>query len=485
MNMTISNMLPALPEIFLLIMALMALMSGVLFPQIKNLTYYLAQLTILIAALITIFVFWHVDLGNAVELFNNGFVLDRLAVILKLFIFLSVFFTFIYARHYNQSRKIQSVEFYVLGLLSTLGMMILVSSHNLLTLFLGLELFSLPTYAMVAMQREKIRGIEAAMKYFVIGAVASGMLLYGLSMIFGATQSLDMVIIAKAIAATPLTQNLILVFGLVFVLAGVAFKLGAAPFHLWVPDVYDGAPSSVTLFIAAAPKIAAFAMVIRLLIDTMPSLQGQWQQMLMVMAILSMAIGNLSAIVQTNIKRMLGYSSIAHMGYMLLGVLCATPRGYAAAMFYIITYSLMSLGAFGMLILMSHSGVEVETIEDFSGLNNRNPWLAFMMLLVMFALAGVPPLVGFIAKVGVLESLIRVHMVWLAVVAVIFAIIGAYYYLRVVQVMYFEKGSRSDPFQCSSEMKVVITLNGLAVLVVGVFPGWLYELSHYAFLVHQ
>lgn len=481
MTEALPNFIPALPEIGVLLMTLVTLMVGVFAQKYRQLPYYMAQLTLIIAAWLTWHTFTFFDAGNTVLTFENGFIFDRFAMIIKLFIFVIVFFTFIYSRQYNQDRKIQALEFYVLGLLSTLGMMILVSSYNLLTLFLGLELLSLPIYAMVAMQRRKVRGIEAAMKYFVIGSLASGMLLYGLSMIFGATQSLDMLTIAHSIANTPLDQNLILVFGLVFVMAGVAFKLGAAPFHMWVPDVYDGAPSSVTLFLASAPKVAAFAMLVRLFIDTMPTLHIQWQELLMVIAILSMAIGNFAAIVQTNIKRMLAYSSIAHMGYMLLGVLCATPRGYAAAMFYVITYSLVTLGAFGMVILMSQTGFEAETIDDFAGLNNRNPWLALMMLLVMFALAGVPPLVGFIAKVGVLEALIQVHLVWLAVLAILFAIVGAYYYIRVVKAMYFESGADLSPVRYTLEMKIAITITGLAVLLLGIAPGGLYTLSHLAF----
>lgn len=482
MSSTLPNLIPALPEIFVLFMALVILMVGIFFVRYSQIPYYLAQITLVVIFWLTWRVFPVSEFSERIFTFHCLFVLDYLSVYLKLFIYLSVFFTFLYAREYNQERKISATEFYVLGLLSLLGMMVLVSSHNLIMVFLGLELFSLPTYVMVAMQGRKTRCVEAGMKYFVIGAIASGILIYGMSMVFGATRSLDLNEIAAAVSQTPVHENLILVFGLVFMIAGIAFKVGAAPFHMWIPDVYEGAPSSVTLFIATAPKIASFAMVIRLLVNAMPALQCQWHQVLVVVAILSMGIGNFAAIAQSNIKRMFAYSSIAHMGYMLLGVLCGTKEGYVAAMFYIITYSFMTIGGFGMVILMSRGGFEAENIKDFSGLNDRNPWLAFMMMLTLFSLAGLPPLVGFITKVSVLDALIKVHLVWLAVLAVLFAIVGAYYYIRVVKVMYFENSALPlEPIQYSLEMKIAISINGLAVLFIGIFPGWLYTLSHLAF----
>jgi len=476
------NLIPVIPEIFVVVMALITLLTGAFTVKRRHVVYYLSQITLIVVAWLTWHVYTDYDNAHTVLTFNNSFIFDRLSAVLKLFIYLSVFLTFLYSRQYNNDRKIPRNEFYVLALLSMVGMMILVSSHSFLTLFLGVELLSLPTYAMVAMQRDKARCVEAAMKYFVIGALASGMLLYGLSMIFGATKSLDMITIAQTIAATPASQHLILIFGLVFVIAGLAFKVGAAPFHMWIPDVYDGAPTSVTLFISTAPKIAGFAMIIRLLVDTLPGLHVQWQEVLIVISILSMGIGNFAAIVQTNIKRLLAYSSIAHMGYMLLGILCATQRGYAAAMFYTITYAIMTLGSFGMLILMSKAGVEAENIRDLAGLGNRNPWLAFLMMLMMFSLAGVPPLVGFIAKVGVLEALIMSHLVWLAVLAVLFAIVGAYYYIRVIKVMFFERIEKiPEPIHYTLDLKIAITINCLAVLVIGIFPGWLFSLAHLSF----
>lgn len=476
------NLVPAIPEIFVLFMACVTLMLGLFLPRLKQISYYLAQVTLIITAFLTGYVYVMLGLGTTIIAFHSVFILDRLSVVLKFFIYLAVFMSFVYSRQYNDERRIPNNEFYVLGLLSTLGMMVLVSSYNFLTVFLGLELLSLPIYAMVALQRGKERCIEAAMKYFIIGTLASGMLLYGLSLLFGVTKSLDILQVAKMIATIPLGQNLVLSFALVFILAGIAFKLGAAPFHMWIPDVYDGSPTSVTLFLSTAPKLAAFGMTIRLLVEAMPNLMIEWTHMLIVVAILSMAIGNFVAIVQSNIKRMLAYSSIAHMGYMAVGLACGTSRGYAAALFYIISYTIMTLGAFGMIALMARGGFEANMIEDFAGLNNRNPWLAFIMMLIMFSLAGVPPIVGFIAKVGVIEALIQAHLVWLAVLAVLFAIVGAYYYIRVVKVMYFEEKEIKAPvIRYAPDLRIAISLNGLAVLLLGIFPGVLFALCHLAF----
>ncbi len=481
MTTVLPNLVPAIPEIFILVMACVTLMLGLFLPKKRYLSYYLVQLTLVIAAVLSGYTYVQLDASATVLTFHNTFVLDKLAFFLKLFILLASFMAFLYSRHYNDERRIPHNEYYVLGLLSTLGMMILVSSHNFLTLFLGVELLSLPIYAMVALQRGKMRCIEAAMKYFVIGSLATGMLLYGMSFVFGVTRSLDIGIVSNVIASIPLQQNLALVFGLVFILAGLAFKLGAAPFHMWVPDVYDGAPSSVTLFLSSAPKIAAFGLTVRLLVEAMPSLHIQWSEILIVVAILSMAIGNIVAIAQTNIKRMLAYSSIAHMGYMLLGLACVTTRGYAAAMFYIITYSIMTLAGFGMVVLMSRSDFEANDIQDYAGLNSRNPWLAFIMMIVMFSLAGVPPIVGFIAKVGIIEALINAQLVWLAVIALLFTIIGAYYYIRVVKVMYFEEAEHVEKITYPFDIKAAISVNGIAVLLLGIFPGALFALCHLAF----
>lgn len=478
MSYDVPNFIPAIPELVVFSLGTLALLVQAFWGQKRSIiTYGFVQFTILMTGFLL--------LGYLNEptvlTFDSMFILDKLAVILKLFIVLAVFLCFVYSRIYLADNDMPRGEYYILGLFAMLGMMVLVSSHHFLSLYLGVELMSLPVYAMVAMKRESGLAAEAAMKYFIIGAMASGMLLYGISMIFGATSSLEFGAVAQNIANTTSGQQLILVFGLVFVMVGIAFKLGAVPFHMWLPDVYQGAPNAVTLFIASAPKIAALGMVLRLLVGAMPSLHGQWQQILIAMAILSMGVGNFAAIAQANIKRMLAYSSIAHMGYMILGVIAVNNQGYAASTFYIITYSLMTLGAFGLLVLMSRAGYEVENIADFKGLNTRNPWLAFVMLIMMFSMAGVPPMVGFWAKVGVLKALVQADLVWLAALALLFAIVGAYYYIRVVKVMYFEEPDNVKPYDISNPMQLVIGVNGFAVLALGLFPSWLFTLCASAF----
>lgn len=468
---SVAHTVAILPEAFMMVMICVTLLLGLFFEKHRYISYYLAQFTLITTALLSWAIYPQINLTHKILAFHGTFVLDKFAVILKSFIYLAAFMSFWYARIYNEQRKIPNNEFYVLGLLSVLGMMVLASAHDLITTYLGVELLSLPIYAMVALQRAKERCLEAAMKYFIIGAVASAMLLYGLSIVFGVTHALDIGAIAEKVAVLSTGMKALLTFGLVFLIAGIAFKLGAAPFHMWVPDVYDGAPNSVTLFLSAAPKLAAFALLIRLLVDGLSSLHLQWSHVLIVIALISMAIGNIAAVVQKNIKRMLAYSSVAHMGYMLLGIVCATTRGYSAALFYIISYTLMTLGSFGMLTLLSRHEIEIADIDDFKGLNNRNPWLAFMMLILMFSMAGVPPLVGFIAKVGIFEALIQVHLTWLAVVALVFAIIGAYYYIRVVKVMYFEESENRSAIVYSKDHLVAITLNGLAVLLLVIFPS--------------
>ena len=466
-----------LPEIILLVGACCALMVDVFSPKKSERAYFICQFSLLAA----FFCSAYFMPSETITQFNGCFVLDKFAVWLKLFSSVAVFLSFVYSRRYVRTQKIPQAEYYVLGLLSTLGILVLVSAGNFISLYLGLELMSLPIYAMVALDRDRSRCLEAAIKYFVMGSLASGLLLYGLSMLFGVSHSLDITVVASAIANHSPFEAKLLILAAIFVLAGIAFKFGAAPFHFWVPDVYDGAPSSVTLFISAAPKLAAFALSIRLLVDAMPALHVEWQQVLVVISILSMAVGNVVAIAQTSIKRMLAYSSIAHMGYMLLGLATGTSDGYAAAMFYVVSYSLMSLAAFGMIVLMSKEGFEPDAITDFSGLNTRNPWLAFMWLLILFSMAGIPPLVGFIAKVGLLEALVAVHMTWLAVLAIIFAIIGVYYYLRVVKVIYFEEPKETLPIFYTRSEQIAISLNGVLVLMLGVLPGWLFVLSHSVF----
>lgn len=469
---------PAIPEIVVLGMACVILIFDLFISRrFRVVTYLLVQLTLIIAFLLSLS-----QINQPTILtFNHLFILDRIAIVFKLIIYISSFMAFLYSRHYVRDNKMPFGEYYILGLFSVLGMMIIVSAYNFLTLFLGLELFSLPVYAMLALRRNSPTCTEAAIKYFIISAIASGMLLYGFSMIYGATKTLDINVISHFINIASAQQQLIFIFGLVFVVVGIGFKLGAVPFHMWVPDVYAGAPTSVVLFIGTAPKIAALGLIFRLLAEAMPGLHLQWQELLIVLSILSMALGNLAAIAQTNIKRMLGYSSIAHMGYMLLGILTGTTLGYAAAVFYIIAYVIMALGALGLIVMMSQAGFEAEKIEDFRGLSQRNPWLAFMMLLLMFSFAGVPPIIGFMAKLAVLQALVNAHLVWLAALALLFAIIGAYYYIRVIKVMYFESPQVTTTIRCSADMKIAVSVNGLAVLLLGIFPGHLFMICQSCF----
>ncbi len=470
---------PASAEIFVLIMTCINLLVGVLIKnnKLSNASYYLAQITMVIAAVLSILKF---NQPNYLA-FSGFFIQDKAAVLLKVMVYVSGFLTFLYSRQYLREKKIPFNEFYILGLFSILGMMILISSYNFLSLFLGLELTSLPIYAMVALKRDSGVCTEASIKYFIIGTMATGLLLYGLSMLYGATGSIQLNEVANGILNTRAQNIFILVLGLVFVVVGIAFKLGAVPFHMWVPDVYEGAPSAVTLFLASAAKVAGLGMAIRLLVYALPNLLIQWQEQLILIAILSIGIGNIIAIVQTNLKRMLAYSSIAHIGYMSLGLLAGTAQGYSAATFYMISYAIMTLGAFGLIVILSRSGFEMESIDDFKGLNAKNPWLAFMMLIIMFSLAGIPPIVGFMAKVAVLEALIEVHMVWLAAIAIVFAIIGSYYYLRVVKVMYFDSPDLPGVIICPLDMRIAMTVNTFAVLLLGVFPGVLFNLCHRAF----
>jgi NADH-quinone oxidoreductase subunit N len=465
------------PEIFVLGMACLILIIDLFLDDEKRIaSYALAQITLIGAALLSL----GLNTGHSTVAMHGTYVSDPMSAILKVFIALISAGVFLYSRRYLAERGLFRGEYYVLGLFAVLGMMILVSAHNFLTIYLGLELLSLALYAMVAFERDSPVASEAAMKYFVLGALASGMLLYGISMLYGVTGSLDIEQVGAALAK-PGESGIVLVFALCFVVVGLAFKLGAVPFHMWIPDVYHGAPTPVTLFIGSAPKIAAFAMVMRMLADSLGALHTDWQAMLVVLAVLSMAIGNVIAIAQSNIKRMLAYSTISHVGFLILGILAGTPQGYSAAMFYIITYAMMAIGAFGMIILLSRSGFEADRLEDFKGLNDRSPWFAFMMLIMMFSMAGVPPTVGFYAKLSVLEAVVRVDMIWLALVAVLFSIIGAFYYLRVVKLMYFDKvEGEVPPLMADLDMRVAMSVNGAVVLGLGIFPGGLLALCNAA-----
>lgn len=466
MNFVAPDFMPVLPEILVLTLICVILVVDVfLEQQQRHITYGLAQVTLLGAALVTLFTY----ADSSVTTMSGHYIKDAMGDLLKLFIYLVSAVVFLYSRDYLRQRDLFKGEFLMLGLFGVLGMMVMVSANSLLTVYLGLELLSLSLYALVATDRDSPVASEAAMKYFVLGSLASGMLLYGISMIYGATGSVDLQVIAK-FADAQTTTSLPLVFGLVFLVVGLAFKLGAVPFHMWLPDVYQGAPTAVTLYIGSAPKLAAFALVMRILVDGLGTLQADWQQMLILLAVLSMALGNLVAIAQTNIKRMLAYSTISHVGFLLLGILAGTPEGYSAAMFYTIVYVVMAVGAFGVIIMLSRAGFEAERIDDFKGLNDRNPWLAFVMLVVMMSMAGVPFLAGFYAKWVVLQAVVDIGLVWLAIVGVVFSVIGAFYYLRVVKCMYFEKAEQHEAIQLSRDTEIVISANGLLLVALGIYP---------------
>jgi len=472
MTIPLTDFAPLATEMFVLTMACTILVVEAFFgQQFRQLSYVLSQLTLLFAAVIS----WNMLDMDSVVVLGGTFVHDPMAALLKTAIFLVVFGAFVYARSYQASKGPLRGEYYVLGLFAVLGMMVMISAHSLLTIYLGLELLSLSLYAMVAFDRNSSAASEAAMKYFVLGALASGMLLYGMSMLYGATGSLDIAEIASAIAAME-GRSMILIFALCFIVVGLAFKFGAVPFHMWVPDVYHGAPTAVTLFIGSAPKIAAFAMAMRLLAESMGSLVLDWQGMLAILAVLSLALGNVVAIAQTNLKRMLAYSTISHVGFLVLGILAGTAEGYSASMFYAITYALMAIGGFGMIILLSRKGYEADRLDDLKGLNERSPWFAFMMLILMLSMAGVPPTVGFYAKLSVLQAVIHVDMLWLALVAVFFSVIGAFYYIRVIKLMYFDKPESEQPLVINTDLQIAMSVNGLAVLLLGLFPGGLLAL---------
>jgi NADH-quinone oxidoreductase subunit N len=495
------NHIPVLPEVLLLFGAC-ALMIVDLYvkDERRGLTLGLAQALLACCAAVTLFILW-VNGGTRLYLFDRMFVSDAMSNVLKLAAYAAVSAALGYSRRYLQDRGLLRGEFLTLLLFALLGIMVMISASSLLAVYLGLELLSLSLYAMVALNRDSAASTEAAMKYFVLGALASGLLLYGMSMIYGATGTLNLGDVAarvRGLTAASDSARTLLVFGLVFVVAGLAFKLGVVPFHMWIPDVYQGAPTAVTLVIGTAPKIAAFAMAIRLLVNGLLELAVDWQQMLAILAVLSMAIGNLAAIAQTNLKRMLAYSTIAHMGFMLLGLLSGVVGGnrlnaadaYSAAMFYTLIYVLMSLGAFGMLVHRSRAGLECERLEDMKGLNRTDPWAAFLMLVLMFSLAGIPPTAGFYAKFAVLSAAVGAGQIWLAVVAVIMSLIGAFYYLRIVKLMYFDEpaaaagatggGAAALVAEGPGPARALLTVNSLAVLLLGILPQPLMAVCYFA-----
>ena len=467
-----ADLMIAIPEITLLALACLVLVVDAYSKDpLHLLPYWITQASLLITLGLVLYYFPE-DAGIA---FHGSFISDAMSATLKAFICGISFIVFLYSHEYLKEHQCLKGEYFVLGLFAVLGMMIMASAYSLLSVYLGLELLSLSLYAMVAMQRTSSSASEAAMKYFVLGALASGMLLYGISMIYGLTGSLQLITIADVINVDS-ANRMYLVYGMIFLIIGIAFKLGAAPFHMWVPDVYQGAPTSVTLFISSAPKLAAFAMAMRILVDGLLPLLSDWQSILMILAVLSMAIGNIIAISQTNIKRMLAYSTIAHVGFLFLGFIAGTATGFAGSMFYIISYALMSIGAFGMIILLGRFGFEADMLDDFKGLSERSPWFAFIMLCFMFSMAGVPPFLGFWSKWFVLKELVASGFVVLAAVAVVFSIIGAYYYLRIIKLMYFDKPDSMTAIKASRQMRFVLSINGLAILVLGLIPNILMSL---------
>ncbi len=485
-NFVMPDLYPAAPEIFLLCMACLILFVDLFLGDYQRwVTAMMAQITLVGCAAIT----WVTADSQVVLTFSNMFVDDLFADFLKLVVYVTVSVVLIYSRGYLQARNLDKGEFYLLVLFATLGMMVMISAAHLLTLYLGLELMSLSLYALVAIDRDSPRCTEAAMKYFVLGALASGLLLYGMSMLYGATGSLEIGGIAQALHMGAANKT-VLVFGLVFLVAGIAFKLGVVPFHMWVPDVYHGAPTAVTLFISTAPKLAAFAMAMRLLVYGLFELAEQWQIMVMIMAVLSIAIGNLAAIAQTNIKRMLAYSGISHMGFLLLALMSGVVgqdrhfalNAYSSALYYAVAYVLMSLASFGTVLLLSRAGYEAENLEDFKGLNRRSPWFAAVMLTVMFSMAGIPFFVGFFAKFSVLLAAIDAGYVGIAVFAVMFSLVGAFYYLRVVKLMYFDPPADTAPIQATTDMRIVLSANGIAVALFGLFPQTIMAFCTYALL---
>ncbi len=459
----------ALPEIVVGVGICIVLLAD-LFATGRQLSYLLTMTVLVLAA-------WAVGYGDAVTTYMPGgvFVTDPLSRLLKLFVLAITAGVFVYSRAYLRERRLNAGEFHVLGLFAVLGTLVMISSASFLVIYLGLETLSLALYAMVTLEREAPIGAEAAMKYFVLGAIASGCLLYGISIVYGVTGSINFVDITASLRSSDHVQLAILL-GLGFILVGIAFKFGAAPFHMWLPDVYEGAPACVTLFVATAPKIAAFALAIRILIDGLAPAQAEWQAMLAVLAVLSLAIGNLAAIVQTNLKRLLAYSTIAHVGFILLGILAGGAQGLQAALFYTLVYVLTTAAAFGIVILMSTGGAEAGEMEDLKGLNRRSPWFAAVMLLTMVSMIGVPPLAGFYAKWWVLSALIDTGHTWLAVAGVLFSVIGAFYYLKVIRLMYFEEGTGEAVLQPAVDLRVLLSVNALLILGLGIFPGRLLEL---------
>jgi len=455
-----------LPEVFVLSMAMIVLMTDLFIkPSSRWIIFALSQLTLLGGAYLTSQHFNH----ETQFAFSNMFVRDGLADLLKMVSYIGTSLIFFYSRSYMKDRDLYRGEYFSLVLFALLGMMIMISSHNMLLVYMGLELLSLCLYSLTALDRDNQKATESAIKYFVLGALASGLLLYGMSMIYGATSSLDLSVIAAALLNHPM-DHAILVLGLVFMVAGLAFKLGAVPFQMWVPDVYEGSPSSIAMLISSVPKLAAFAITVRLLGDGLQSMMVDWKQMMLIMAILSIGIGNITAIAQTNIKRMYAYSTISHIGFILFGLMSGTLNGYASSLFYVISYMFMTLASFAVLIMMSRKNFDCQTLEDFKGLNKRNSWYAFLMLITMLSMAGIPPTIGFYAKFMVLQAAFDAGFAGFVVYAVLMALVGMFYYIRIVKLMYFDEPKLKNNIEAPIDMKWILSANALALLVIGLVP---------------
>jgi NADH-quinone oxidoreductase subunit N len=472
MVLTLADVMPAAAEILVAMAACVVLMVDALGgSRARHLAFLLAIASLAAAGWVSS----AVAVPVRTVILAGHYVADPMGTVLKLFAFGAAAVTLLYSHAYLEQRGLLKGEYLALALFAVLGIQVIVSAGSLLTLYLGIEIMSLSLYALIAFDREDGVAAESAMKYFVLGAIASGALLYGISILYGVTGSFLLDGIAPAVARAD-APAVGLLLGVAFVVVGVAFKFGAVPFHMWLPDVYHGAPTPVTLFVGAAPKIASFALAMRLLAEGLGGAVGAWQDMLVVLAALSMIVGNVVAIAQSNIKRMLAYSTISHVGFILLGVLAGSPPGYRAAMFYTLAYVVMTTGAFGVILWLSRKGFEADALDDYKGLNRRHPWFAFVMLLVMFGLAGVPPTVGFWAKLEVISAVLDAGLTWLAALAVVMSVVGAYYYLRIVKLMYFDEPAATGPVQAGTAFRVMLSLNGLAILALGLYPGLLLKL---------
>jgi NADH-quinone oxidoreductase subunit N len=472
MMLSLADVQPAAAEIFVALAAcVLLLVDAVAGARARGAVFVLAIASLAGAAWVSS----AVTPESRLVLLGGHFVADPMGTVLKLFAYGAAAVTLLYSRDYLERRELLKGEYLVLALFAVLGIQVIVAAGSLLSLYLGIEIMSLALYAMVAFDRDDGVAAESAMKYFVLGAIASGALLYGVSILYGVTGSFLLDGVARAIGSGGQAPIGVL-FGLAFIVVGVAFKFGAVPFHMWLPDVYHGAPTPVTLFVGSAPKIASFALAMRVLAEGLGGVAEAWQDMLVVLAALSMVVGNVVAIAQANIKRMLAYSTISHVGFILLGVLAANPVGYRAAMFYTLTYVVMTTAAFGVVLWLSRKGFEADALDDYKGLNRRNPWFAFVMLLVMFGLAGVPPTVGFWAKLQVIAAVLDVDLTWLAALAVLMSVVGAYYYLRIVKLMYFDEPTVSGPVEAKLTVRLLLSLNALAILVLGLYPGLLLRL---------